>query len=145
VGPALILCDVNVLLHALFARSPHHERCRSAIDAIHDDADVAISEIVSSAVVRIATNPRVWTPPASPTEVFAFLDAWREGLGCLRVDPGERHWQVFRDLVLATGVRGPDVTDAYLAALAIEHGCEWWTTDRGFARFPGLRWRYLLA
>jgi hypothetical protein len=51
----------------------------------------------------------------------------------------------FRHLVLASGIRGSDTTDAYLAALAIEHGCEWWTTDTGFERFESLRWRNLLA
>ena len=60
-----------------------------------------------------------------------------------RIEPGPRHWTIFRDLVLATGIRGSDTTDAYLAALAMEHGCEWWTKDGGFSRFPGLRWRNL--
>jgi len=50
---------------------------------------------------------------------------------------------IFRDLVLETGIRGSDTTEAYLAALAMEHGCEWWTTDGGFSRFKGLRWRNL--
>jgi predicted nucleic acid-binding protein len=52
---------------------------------------------------------------------------------------------IFRNLVLENGIRGADTTDAYLAALAMEHGCEWWTTDSGFSRFPGLRWRNLAA
>jgi len=37
------------------------------------------------------------------------------------------------------------VTDAYIAALAIEHVCELVTTDSDFARFPGLRWCHPLA
>ena len=40
-----------------------------------------------------------------------------------------------------TGNRLPD---GYHAALAIEHGCEWVTLDRGFAVYPGLRARNLL-
>lgn len=62
-----------------------------------------------------------------------------------RIEPGPRHWVIFRDLVLGTHICGSDTTDAYLAALAMEHGCEWWTTDRGFSRFPGLHWRNLAA
>jgi predicted nucleic acid-binding protein len=50
-----------------------------------------------------------------------------------------------KDLIQGTGIRGSATTDAYLAALALEHGCEWWTTDKDFARFPGLRWRNLIA
>ena len=57
------------------------------------------------------------------------------------VEPGEDHWSIFERLCRETETRGPRVTDAWLAALAIEHGCEWITLDRDFARFPGLRWR----
>jgi len=38
-------------------------------------------------------------------------------------------------------VKGNLVTDAYLAALAIESGCEWISTDGDYARFKGLTWR----
>lgn len=54
-------------------------------------------------------------------------------------------WTIFQNLVTSVGIRGSDTTDAYLAALAMEHDCEWWTTDRGFRRFPNLRWRNLIA
>ena len=96
------------------------------------------------AVVRLATNPRVFRPPASSESIFSFADALRQHPRAVSVAPGRRHWGIFRDLVMQTGIRGSDTTDAYLAALAMEHGCEWSTTDSGFARFPGLRWRNLL-
>jgi hypothetical protein len=57
------------------------------------------------------------------------------------VTPGSRHWTLFLDLCRKAGAKGNLVSDAYHAALAIESGCEWITTDRDFARFPGLRWR----
>jgi predicted nucleic acid-binding protein len=44
-------------------------------------------------------------------------------------------------LVDEVGARGNIVTDAWYAALAIEHGCTWISFDRDFARFPGLDWR----
>ena len=59
---------------------------------------------------------------------------------CEVIEPGDRHWAVFRRLCTDTGMRGRRVTDAWFAALAIEWGCEWITTDRDYARFPGLRW-----
>ena len=40
------------------------------------------------------------------------------------------------------GARGNLVPDAWFAALAIESGSDWITTDRDYARFPGLRWRH---
>jgi predicted nucleic acid-binding protein len=77
--------------------------------------------------------------------VFAFTDMLRDHPRAVTVAPGARHWQIFKDLVVGTGVIGGDTTDAYFAALAMEHGCEWWTTDSDFERFSGLRWRNLLA
>ncbi len=58
--------------------------------------------------------------------------------------PGSRHWAIFAQLCHQTGVRGDLIPDAYLAALAIESGCEWATTDRDCSRFEGLKWRHPL-
>jgi uncharacterized protein len=106
---------------------------------------MALSELILAAVVRIGTNPRAFQPCPTTHDVFAFVDALSASVEARKISPGPRHWTIFRDLVLGGGIRGSDTTDAYLAALALEHGCEWWTTDQGFARFPGLRWRNLIA
>ena len=141
----MILCDVGVLLNALFEQAAHHEVCRRELDRLRTaPADLAVSELILAAVVRVGTNPKVFQPCPTTAEVFRFVDALSAPLATRRVAPGPRHWSIFQDLVLGGDIRGPDTTDAYLAALAIEQGCEWWTTDRGFARFPGLRWRNLL-
>jgi uncharacterized protein len=142
----LILCDVGVLLAAMVERSPHHAVCREELERLRlRPRDLAVSELILAAVVRIGTNPRVFQPTPAPDEVFRYVDALASQTGVRRVEPGPRHWTIFRSLVLETGIRGSDTTDAYLAALALEHGCEWWTTDRGFSRFPGLRWRNLIG
>jgi toxin-antitoxin system PIN domain toxin len=142
----MVLCDVGVLVSAGMVDSPHHSRCRAALEGLTRGSDgFAVSQLVLAAVVRVSTNPRVWKRPATPDSAFAFVEAVRTHPGAVRVSPGERHWRIFKDLVTSLGIRGGDTTDAYLAALAEEHGCEWWTTDAGFARFPGLRWRNLLA
>ena len=57
------------------------------------------------------------------------------------VEPGSRHWAIFKRLCVEVELRGPVVTDAWYAALAIEHGCTFITFDRDFASFPGLAWR----
>jgi hypothetical protein len=142
----VILTDVNVLLYAMVERSSHHDLCRDEVERLRArPRDFAVSELVLAAVVRIATNPRVFRPCPGVSEVFEFIEALRAGSEVTRIEPGPTHWRLFRDLVETTGIQGPDTTDAYLAALAIEHDCEWWTTDSDFARFPGLRWRNLLA
>jgi toxin-antitoxin system PIN domain toxin len=101
----------------------------------------AVSELVLSSVIRIVTSPRVFDTPATVREALAFSRALMSHPMAVSVTPGARHWQIFEDLVTATGISGSDTTDAFLAALAMEHGCEWWSSDTGFARFPGLDWR----
>ena len=141
----LVFCDVNVLLNAHLPRLKHHAVCRAAVlDVLARDEPFAISELVLAAVVRLATNPRIFQPPASPQTAFAFADTLRRHPHALIVSAGGRHWDIFQDLVLSNEITGSDTTDAYLAALALEHGCAWWTTDAGFGRFAGLRWRNLL-
>jgi toxin-antitoxin system PIN domain toxin len=96
-------------------------------------------------MVRIVTNPRAFRQPSALDEALAFAAALLDRSDCLVVGPGARHWEIFARLCRESGARGPLVPDAYFAALAIESGCEWITTDRDFARFKGLRWRHPLA
>ena len=74
-------------------------------------------------------------------DALAFAAQLREQPNAVLVAPGARHWDIFQRLCIASAVRGNLVPDAYLAALAIESGCEWVTADRDFARFDGLRIR----
>lgn len=142
----MILCDVNVYLNALFAELPHHAPCRNRLtEVLGSDESFGTSDLALAAVVRIASNPRAFRRPRRPAEVFAWCDRWRNHPRSIRCEPGERHWTIFRDLVDLSAIAGPDTTDAWFAALAIEHGCEWWTVDVDFRRFPGLRWRDLRA
>jgi toxin-antitoxin system PIN domain toxin len=142
----VILCDVGVLLQAMIRHTAHHETCRRELERLRaTPREMAVNDLILAAVVRIGTNPRLFDPCPAVEEVLAFVDALRDLPGVRSIAPGPRHWTVFKDLILGGGIRGSDTTDAYLAALAMEHGCEWWTTDGGFSRFPGLRWRNLIA
>ena len=142
----MVLWDVNLLVYACSPRTTHHDACQGMLQRLVDGAaPFAVSPQILAAVVRVTTNPKVFDPPASPGTALAFCDALRTHPRAVSIAPGPRHWAIFADLVLATGVRGSDTTDAYLAALAMEHGCEWWSADRGFGRFSGLRWNNPLA
>lgn len=90
------------------------------------------------------THPRVFDVPSSVATALTFVNAIRDAPNAVPIGPGSRHWEVFERLCLDAGAKGNLVADAYLAALAIESGCEWITTDRDFARFRGLRWRHPL-
>ena len=141
----MILCDVNVLLYAFRVDSGRHEAYRAwLLERLGGSENVGVSELVLSALVRIATHPRVYLHPSAPAEAFAFADAVRTRPNAVPVSPGPAHWRIFRDLCERSGAKGNLVPDAYLAALAIESSCEWITTDRDYARFPGLAWAHPL-
>jgi toxin-antitoxin system PIN domain toxin len=138
----MILPDVNVLIHAFRKDVPQHAVCRTWLgDVVSGDARFALSTLVLSAVVRITTNPRAFKTPSAIEEAFGFCDNLRSQPHCQIVEPGERHWDIFRRLCVGTDTRGSRITDAWLAALAIEWGCEWITLDRDYARFPELKWQ----
>lgn len=103
-----------------------------------------MSDVVLSGVLRVLTHPRVFDPPTPFDKALQFVDAVRASRNCVTIAPGARHWEIFTRLCTTVSARGNTVPDAYLAALAIEHGCEWITADRGFARFADLRWRHPL-
>jgi hypothetical protein len=138
----VILADVNVLISAFRRDSPHHAICKPWLDQIvTGDTRFGMSPLALGAVARIATNPRIFRNPSSLEEAFAYCDNLLDQPHCEIVEPGERHWLLFRRLCIDTGTRGPRITDAWFAALAIEHGCTWITFDRDYARFPGLNWQ----
>ncbi len=142
----MIVPDVNVLIYAFRADSARHSICKRWLDRIVlGDAQFGLSPLGLSAVARIATNPRIFTRPSSVQEVFAFCDNLLGQPHCEPVRPGPRHWSIFTHICLEAGISGPRVSDAWFAALAIEHGCVWITYDRDYARFPELDWREPVA
>jgi toxin-antitoxin system PIN domain toxin len=137
----MTLPDVNVLIYAFRKDVPQHAVCRAWLDnTVLSDALFGISPLALSAVIRITTQPRAYARPSSLDEAFGFCEDILGQPNCQVVEPGERHWDIFKRLCIETVTRGPRVTDAWFAALAIEWGCEWVTMDRDYARFPGLKW-----
>jgi len=138
----VILPDVNVLLYAFRADSPEHAVHRRWLaGVVNGSMAYGMSPQVLAAVIRIATHPRVYVRPSRLTEVTAFASLLLAQPHCQSVHPGPRHWDIFCGLCRQAHATGNLVQDAWFAALAIESGCEWITTDRDFARFEGLRWR----
>lgn len=137
----MILPDVNVLVYALRRDVPQHAICNPWLNQIvASDAAFGMSPLALAAVARITTDQRIYRIPSSLDEVFSFSDYLLNKPNCQIVEPGERHWDIFKRLCIETDTRGRRVTDAWYAALAIESACEWITFDRDYARFPGLKW-----
>ena len=138
----MILPDVNVLIYAFRQDVPQHAICRPWLDRIiQSDTRFGVSPLALGAVVRITTNPRTYVTPSTTEEAFGFCEDLLGQPHCQVVEPGDRHWNIFRQLCVDTATRGSRVTDPWYAALSIEWGCEWITLDRDYARFPGLKWR----
>jgi len=138
----VILPDVNVLVHAFRADAADHSLCRPWLDSvINGDSRYGMSPQVLSGLVRVATHPKVFRQPSPLDEVLGFAELLLAQPHCVVVRPREGHWEIFTRLCREADARGNLVPDAWLAALAIESGCEWVTLDRDYARFPGLSWR----
>lgn len=141
----MLLPDVNVLVYAHRRESPDHDSYRQWLDELlNGPANFAMSELALSGFVRVVTNPRAFATPTPPSVALDVVAQVTSSPACQLARPGPRHLGIFVDLCRSLSLRGNDVSDAYHAALAIETGSELVTTDRGFARFPGLRWSHPL-
>jgi toxin-antitoxin system PIN domain toxin len=138
----VIVPDVNVLVYAARTDADRHAEYREwVVAALRGAEAVGLSELVLSGVVRILTHPRIFDPPMRLEEALAYVASLRAQPRAVTLRPGERHWDIFVELCRTGDARGNLVADAYHAALVMEAGAELVTTDRDFARFPGLRWR----
>ncbi|MCY3842655.1 MAG: type II toxin-antitoxin system VapC family toxin [Acidobacteria bacterium] len=141
----MILPDVNVLVYSYREDMAEHDRYRGWLDTVvNSGRPYGMSELVLSAFVRVVTNPRVFRSPSSPSEALSFARQLLSPSSCVPVRPGPGHWAIFDGLCSRHEVAGNLVADAYLAAIAMEAGCELVTVDRDFARFAGLRWSHPL-
>lgn len=139
----MILSDVNVLIYAHREDAADHRRFRQWLeDVIGSREAFGVAELVLSGFLRVVTHPRIFNPPTPLSAALELCDFIRNQPNAVIIAPGARHWEIFTDLCSRGRVRGDLVADAFLAALAIESGCEWITTDRDYSRFPALRWRH---
>ena len=142
----MILPDVNILVYAHREDTPRHTEFRAWLESVINGAEAyAVSETVLAGFVRIVTHPRIFAVRSDTESALSFAQTVREQPNAVIVARGPRHWDIFAGLCRSGGAQGNLIPDAYLAALAIESGSELVTADRGFARFPGLRWRHPLA
>ena len=138
----MILIDANILLYAEDSLHPRHQQARVWWDGqLSGTGIVCLCWTVMSAFIRIGTNPRVFEHPLSLEQALARVQSWMDQPCTRVVRPTERHWTVFQQVLTDGQAVANLVTDAHLAALAIEHGCELASTDSDFARFAKLKWK----
>ena len=138
----MILMDANLLLYAELDFDPRHAAASAWWDAqLSGTAPVCLCWPVINAFVRISTQPRAFKKPLLIAEATERVTTWLRQTPVRVVAPTDGHWEVFAGLLERGQATGNLVTDAEIAALAIEHGCELCSTDADFSRFPGLKWR----
>lgn len=129
------------MIYAHRAELPQHEAYRDWLETIlNQEQAFGISELVLSSFLRIVTNPRVFKTPTDLESALAFVDQILNRPNCIVITPSERRWQIFNRLCIESEAKGNLIADAYLAALAIDSGCDWISADRDFSRFKGLKW-----
>jgi len=137
----VIVLDANILLYAYDSSSAKHARARAWVERVFSEGTlVGIPWQTVSAFLRVVTNTNLPGQRFTTEEAAQVVNQWLEQPNVRFLGPGDEHWSVLRRMLIEGQARGPLVTDAQLAALALEHGGVLYSTDRDFARFPGLRW-----
>lgn len=137
----MIVLDANILLYAYDSNSPHHQKARAWIEQTFSSGEsIGLPWQTIAAFLRISTNPKLAGRRFTAGEAMETVYAWLEQPNVRPVEPGDDHWLLFRQMIIEGQASGALLTDAELAALTIEYGGVLHTTDRDFARFPGLRW-----
>ena len=138
----MILVDANLLLYAYHPRATQHEASRAWLESVLSGSEFVRFAWVSAlgvpadldqparrSIIR-SPRPRRW-PPSRRGWISPWPASWS------RASVTSKSWL---DCSLTVRLPAPLVMDAALAAIAIEHGATLYTTDRDFARFPGLDW-----
>ena len=141
----MTLLDANVLIYAYDRSAPQHAAIREWLDHLLGSSVVLIPWVSLWALLRVSTNRRLkpGAPPAA--EVFRTVRELLEHPAVSVAEPGPKHVRLLEQLAVDAQTMGSRLTDAVLAAIAIEHGATLASTDRDFARFDGLKWVNPLA
>lgn len=137
----MILVDANIPLYAEDRLSEHHAAIRAWWDAQLSGAEpVGLCWPVLTAFLRIGTNSRIFRRPLTLREATARVQSWLNQPCVTVLQPGDHHWMIFQRLLTEGRATANLVSDAHLAALAVEHNCTLCSTDADFARFKSIKW-----
>lgn len=137
----MILVDANILLYAEDTLNPYHRQAREWWDSNLSQSDpICLCWMVLSAFIRIGANSKVFENPLSLKHAIARVQSWLDQPCTRIIRPTEHHWVILQQMLTDAQAVANLVTDAHLAALAIEHSCELISTDSDFSRFPKLKW-----
>ena len=137
----MIIPDVNLLVYAHNDGAPHHDAARHWWEALVNGTErVGVPWAVAIGFVRLMTHPKAIVHPVTPADAVDCMRGWFQRPSVRPVNPGVEHLGLFQRSLAAAGVGANLVTDAHIAALAMEYQAEVHSNDTDFSRFPGLRW-----
>ena len=138
---SMTILDANILIYSTNTDDPSYGPINSWLKQLFEGPEtVGFPWVALWAYLRLSTDPRIWKRPKTPAGALSDVRAWLNQPGAALIHPGPRHADLLEDLLIKHHVVGPFVSDAALAALAIENGATLASTDRDFRRFKGLRW-----
>lgn len=136
----MILPDINLLVYAVNSAASEHRAAREWWEGqINSGVEIALAWTTVLGFIRICTS-KTLLRPLEPEEAVERVDAWLRRPNVHVASPGGAHWGIFSRLVREHRLVSNSLTDAHLAALAIEYDLELCSNDEGFRRFEGLRW-----
>jgi uncharacterized protein len=140
-GAEMIIPDINLLLYAYDSSSPFHAKAvRWWQSCLSGTEPVGLLHVVVSGFLRVATNARAFLRPMTASEAAAHVRSWLEQPQVQVLDPGPNHIRQVLKLLEGLGTAANLVSDAQMAALALDQNAVLHTADMDFARFQGLRW-----
>jgi len=141
-----MLVDANILLFAADRTTNFHSAASSWLTRVlNGPVRVGLPWQSLGAFLRIGTNPRAYERPLTPDEAWSYVEDWLAADASWIPGPTERHAEVLGSLIVSYQLGGNLVSDAQMAALAIEHGLTVCSADTDFARFGEIRWENPLA
>lgn len=133
--------DVNILLYAVNEDAPLHEPARDWLQgALSSGETIGLTWPVVLAFIRLSTRSAVFPKPLSAEDALGLVAEWLALPQVVVLQPTLRHYSILRNLLLPLGTAANLTSDAHLAAVAVEHGAELYSSDNDFARFPSVRW-----
>jgi toxin-antitoxin system PIN domain toxin len=142
----VIVLDANILIYAYDSGSSQHTKARAWVEKTFSSVEaVGLSWQTVAAFLRVMTNTRLPRPRLGLEQAARLVDEWLAQPNIRVLSPSDEHWISLRRMIVEGQASGALISDAQLAALTMEYGGVLHTTDRDFARFPGLRWTNPLA
>jgi uncharacterized protein len=137
----VIVVDANLLIYSYDVHSAHHHKSAVWLEEVFSGAEtVGLPWQSISAFLRVVTNRRLQGTPVPLEEALEVVQGWLQAVNVRIPVPGDQHWLLLKRMIVEGRATGPLVSDAEIAALTIENGAVLYSSDRDFARFPGLRW-----